>query len=177
MAEDNDLSLIIEECKNGSERAFEELFDLYSGRCYSFFMRLCGDHHTSEDLLSELFVKLVNKIGTFRGGKFESWLFRIASNIFYDHLRKKQRTQKLLDESIENQERKQPRHLVSDEIIEENLQTALEKLDVETRELILKRYFGEMSFKELSSLNNEPIGTTLAKVHRGLKQLRSLMER
>ena len=61
-------------------------------------------------------------------------------------------------------------------MIQDDLQAALEKLDVETRELILKRYFGEMSFKELSSLNNEPIGTTLAKVHRGLKKLRSLME-
>jgi len=176
MTEEKDISLIIEECKNGSERAFEELFDMYSNRCYGFFLRLCGDHHTSEDLLSVLFVKLVDKIGTFRGGKFESWLFRVASNIFYDHLRGKQRLKKLLDESVGELERTKPRNLISNSLMKDNLEAALAKLDVETRELILKRYFGELSFKELASLNNEPIGTTLAKVHRGLKKLRGLME-
>ena len=57
-----------------------------------------------------------------------------------------------------------------------NLQVALEKLDDDTAEMITLRYYGQLSFKELAQLRNEPIGTTLSKVHRGVKKLREIME-
>ena len=46
----------------------------------------------------------------------------------------------------------------------------------DTAELITLRYYGQLSFKELAQLRNEPIGTTLSKVHRGVKKLREIME-
>ena len=61
--------------------------------------------------------------------------------------------------------------------LSESLQAALEGLDVTTREMILLRYFGEMSFKELADIFECPIGTVLARVHRGLKALRKIMKR
>ena len=64
---------------------------MYAGRCYGYFYRLTGDRDLSDELLSELFIRLVEKIGSYKGGAFESWLFKIASNIFHDHLRGKQR--------------------------------------------------------------------------------------
>ena len=57
----------------------------------------------------------------------------------------------------------------------DKLQMQLGKLDDDTAELITLRFYGEMSFKELSEMRSEPIGTTLSKVHRGLKKLRELM--
>jgi DNA-directed RNA polymerase specialized sigma24 family protein len=53
---------------------------MYAGRCYGYFYRLTGDRDLSDELLSELFIKLVEKIGSYKGGAFESWLFKIASN-------------------------------------------------------------------------------------------------
>jgi RNA polymerase sigma-70 factor (ECF subfamily) len=61
--------------------------------------------------------------------------------------------------------------------LSESLQVSLEELDVTTREMILLRYFGEMSFKELADIFECPIGTVLARVHRGLKALRKIMKR
>jgi len=58
----------------------------------------------------------------------------------------------------------------------DNLQIQLNKLDTDTRELIMLRYYSQLSFMELSKMRSEPIGSTLAKVHRGLKKLRELME-
>ena len=55
------------------------------------------------------------------------------------------------------------------------LNAALEKLDEQTREMMLLRHFGQMSFKDIADVYNCPLGTVLAKVHRGLKALRSLM--
>ena len=59
----------------------------------------------------------------------------------------------------------------------ERLQVALAKLDETTREMILLRHFGQMSYKEIADLFQCPLGTALARVHRGLKALRRMMEK
>ena len=53
---------------------------------------------------------------------------------------------------------------------------ALDTLDETTREMILDRHFGELSFKELAEKHECPLGTVLARVHRGMKALRSKLE-
>jgi len=57
----------------------------------------------------------------------------------------------------------------------DNLEIQLRRLDTDTRELIMLRFYSELSFKEIAAMRSEPIGTTLAKLHRGLKKLRELM--
>ena len=64
---------------------------------YGYFYRLTGNRDTSNDLLSEVFVRLVEKIKSYDGGSFDLWLFKIASNIFYDHLRLQQRQKKFME--------------------------------------------------------------------------------
>ena len=95
MEKSNDLAQIIDGCKAGSADSFSQLVDIFSSRVYGYFYRLTGDAELSDELLSELFAKLVRKIGSYKGGSFESWLFKIASNIFNDYLRGKQRRKKL----------------------------------------------------------------------------------
>ena len=176
MAKKDDLAQIIIGCKNGDAECFSRVVDMYASRCYGYFYRLTGDRDISDELLSTLFVKLVEKIGSYRGGSFESWLFKIASNIFHDYLRGRQRQRKLFD-----QQKKQlalkittPRHNDSERI--DRLQAQLRKLDPDTRELIMLRFYSQASFKEIAKIRSEPIGTTLSKLHRGLKKLRVLME-
>ena len=100
MARGDDLAQIIAGCKSGDAGCFSEVVDAYASRCYGYFYRLTGNKDVSDDLLSELFVKLVEKIKTYKGGSFESWLFRIASNIFHDYLRGKQRQRRLLESQV-----------------------------------------------------------------------------
>jgi RNA polymerase sigma-70 factor (ECF subfamily) len=56
------------------------------------------------------------------------------------------------------------------------LQIQLDRLDKDTRELIMLRFYSDLSFKEIAEMRSEPIGTTLAKLHRGLKKLKEFME-
>ena len=56
------------------------------------------------------------------------------------------------------------------------LNRALDSLDETTRQMVLLRHFGEMSFKEIADIHQCPIGTALARVHRGLKSLRRVMK-
>lgn len=176
MAHGDDLARIIIGCKKGDSQCFSQVIDMYASRCYGYFYRLTGNKDISDELLSELFVKLVEKIGSYKGGSFESWLFKIATNLFHDHLRGKQRRKKLLEVHQEQMEFEIVESKKSDDEQLDKLQRQLEKLDPDTRELILMRFYSQLSFKEIAKVRSEPIGTTLAKTHRGLKKLRQLME-
>jgi RNA polymerase sigma-70 factor (ECF subfamily) len=174
---EKDLGQIIAGCRRADEVSFSQLVDIYSSRMYGYFYRLTGSRDVSDELLSELFVKLVERIGQYRGGSFNSWIFRVASNIFYDHLRQKQRQQGLIEEHIKRLEEDRPMTGDTDGGGEEadRLQRQIGRLDEQTREVIMLRFYSDMSFKEIAEMRGEPIGTTISKVHRGLKKLRELM--
>ena len=176
MAKSNDLARLISGCKSGDAESFSEVVDMYGSRFYGYFYRLTGNRETSDDLLSELFVKLVGKIGSFKGGSFESWLFKIASNIFHDYLRDKQRRRKLFEVRKGELESKVTEAKQSGSERIDKLQRQLGRLDGDTRELIMLRFYSQASFKEIAAMRSEPIGTTLSKLHRGLKKLRDLMD-
>ena len=175
MIKSDDLAQIIIGCKKGDADCFSQLVDMYASRCFGYFYRLTGNKDVSDDLLGELFVRLVAKIGSFKGGSFESWLFKIASNIFHDYLRAKQRQGKLLDARKKQLESKLTETKQSGGEQFDKLQLQLGKLDADTRELIILRFYSQASFKEISAMRSEPMGTTLSKLHRGLKRLRKLM--
>ena len=178
MADNEDLGQIIAGCKKGRPECFSRLVDLYAGRCYGYFCRLTGNRDVSNDLLSELFLRLVQKIRSYKGGSFDSWLFRIASNIFHDYLRSKQRHRKLMSEAVSEAApatAEPPRSDETDHAVD-RLQVQLARLDDDTRELLMLRFYSQLSFKEIAAMRSEPIGTTLSKVHRAIKRLRELME-
>jgi RNA polymerase sigma-70 factor (ECF subfamily) len=161
-------------CK-GDKQALSQLVDIYSSRLYGYLYRLTGNRDDSNELLGELFLNMVEKIGTCRPETFEPWLFRMASNLFTDYLRTKKRHQKMLlriEEQIQP-EAEMPR---KNDLLTDKLTRQLQRLEPETAEIIVMRYYSQLSFEELAQLRNEPIGTVLSKVHRGLKRLRQLME-
>jgi len=173
-----DLKEIIAACQAGSNEAFGRLVDLYASRCYSYFYRLTGNAAQSNDLLSTLFLRLVQKIGTFRlaTGSFEKWLFTIASNIFRDHLRRQYRQKKLLAGKAEELELKTATTTTkADAEMIDELQVQMAKLDAQTAELLMLRFYGGLTFRQIAEMRSEPVGTVLSKVHRGLKRLRELM--
>jgi RNA polymerase sigma-70 factor (ECF subfamily) len=176
MAKSDDLAPIIDGCKAGSGESFSQLVDIYAGRIYGYFYRLTGNSELSDELLSELFVKLVVKIGSYQGGAFDSWLFRIATNIFHDYLRGRQRRKKLLEVRKKELKSRITEQKRSEDDRIDKLQIQLEKLNPDTRELIMLRYYSQLSLKELAEMRGEPLGTTMSKLHRGLRRLRELME-
>lgn len=176
MTEVDDLENIVNGCKAGQAESFSKLVDIYAKRIYGYFYRLTGNKDVSEELLSEFFARVFEKFKSYKGGSFESWLFKIASNIFNDYLRIKQRDKKLVQGrkaqlQLQRQKANQPQNENIDK-----LQTQLAKLDADTKELIMLRFYSNLSFKQMAEIRCEPIGTTLSKVHRGLKKLRELME-
>ena len=77
--------------------AFETLVARYSPRLFGFLLRFTADRDDAEDLVQEVFVRLVRTIGDYQhDGRFEAWLFRIAANLARDRGRKISRSPKIL---------------------------------------------------------------------------------
>lgn len=173
MDTDKQLNDIVKLCKNGSQQGFSDLVNLYSKRIYNYFLRLSNSCHISEDLTSQVFCKVLQNIKKFKNDNFDAWIFRIASNCFTDYLREKQKHQKYLDKQApllsecENQ--------ILQAQVNENralIQVELDKLDQETRDLIVLRFYSDLGFKEIAEIKKMPIGTVLSKIHRAIKQMK-----
>jgi RNA polymerase sigma-70 factor (ECF subfamily) len=94
MASLADLSLIAQVTMLGNQRAFNELVRRYQSPVRRFFLhQTLGDGQLSDDLAQETFIKAYTNIGSFHGlSSFQTWLMRIAYNVFYDYTRKRQIT-------------------------------------------------------------------------------------
>jgi len=168
--------------------AFDALVQAYSTRLYGYFYRLTGARHDAEDLLQELFVRLVRRIGEYQHeGRFDAWLFRIATNLVRDSLRRAKKAPVVGQEpspgGLENAALdQQPDRMGPDpsEVVHraeqvDQLQQAIGELPEAEREVILLRHFSQMTFREIAALMGTPLGTALARAHRGLIRLRELM--
>ena len=85
-----DLSLVAQVAVLGNKRAFDELVRRYQSPVRRFFLhQTLGDSQLSDDLAQDTFIKAYTSIGSFRGiSSFQTWLMRIAYNVFYDYCRK-----------------------------------------------------------------------------------------
>ena len=89
MASLTDISLVAQVAVLGNRRAFDELVRRYQSPVRRFFLhQTLGDEQLSDDMAQDTFIKAYTNIGKFRGlASFQTWLMRIAYNVFYDYTR------------------------------------------------------------------------------------------
>ncbi len=185
--ESEQLRAMIASAKADDADGYQALLEAYGSRLYGYFFRATRSHHDAEDLLGDLMLRLVRNLKNYDDrGRFEPWLFRIAANMIRDRIRRRKTRPRPVSLSAESNSggslgehiAAEPQPVDADALAAEasvELNDALDKLDATTREMILLRHFGQMSFKEISKLFDSPLGTVLARVHRGLKTLRRFM--
>lgn len=179
---------VIARAQRADPVAFDALVDAYSSRLYGYFYRLTGARHDAEDLLQEVFVRLVRTIGDYRhDGRFDAWLFRMATNLVRDRVRRIRAARSAgLDAGAGAQDGgtlPQQRDLRTPDPAEalqrseqiDRLQAAIDRLPDAEREVILLRHFSQLSFRQIAEVMDTPLGTALARAHRGLAHLRELM--
>lgn len=187
--EPEQLRAVIVSAQAGDSGAYRELLDTYGRRLYGYFLRATGSHHDAEDLLGEVMLRLVSRLDKYDDrGRFEPWLFRVAANMVRDRIRRAKANPTPTSLSIDSEAgtSRADQLLADTERVDEGilaeeasvqLQQALMKLDDTTRDMILVRHFGQMNYKEIAELFQCPLGTALARVHRGLKALRRMMSK
>ncbi len=100
MAEFADSDLL-QRLKAGDEAAFDEVFGAYRPRLYAFLLRMCGRRELAEDLLQETWLRLVDRAVDLREDtRFGPWLFRVARNLYFSHLRARRHDAHRLDEAF-----------------------------------------------------------------------------
>ncbi|MFL5742959.1 MAG: RNA polymerase sigma factor [Flavisolibacter sp.] len=81
---------LIEGCLRGDRKMQQELYQRYAPKMYGVCLRYAGSVEEAEDILQEGFIKIFNKLGSYRGeGSFEGWIRRIFVNTAIEHYRKK----------------------------------------------------------------------------------------
>lgn len=179
------LGTVIRRAQAREPAAFDALVEAYSARLYGYFYRLTASRHDAEDLLQEVFVRVVKMIGQYEhDGRFEAWLFRIATNLVRDRVRRARKAPVTMntdrdDEAVwagpADRHTTDPAGAVERAEAADRLQWALKRLPAAEREVVMLRHFTDLSFKEIAEMMNTPLGTALARAHRGLAKLRESM--
>lgn len=181
---------LIEKSKKGDADAFSELILAYEKKIISFTYRMLGNTEDAEDAAQEVFVKAYRAISGFDGkSSFKTWLYKIASNVAMDELRKRKRrnsdkTISLYSES-EDGEYELPLSSEKDEPFEEArknelqkvLQNAIGELKDEYRLVVVMRDVQNISYEDIAKTTGLSLGTVKSRISRGRLSLKKILEK
>ena len=164
--------------RDGDTAKLGILFERHHVRLYNFLVRLTNRRELSEDLVQEVFLRILRYSQTFRGeAAFTVWMYRLARNAASDHFRKWRR-ESLTSEDGGEQADDAP---LPDEDLERGdssafLKAALARLPADKREVLILARYQELKYEEVGQILGCAVGTVKAKVHRALKELKKEFE-
>jgi len=167
---DHELMLAV---RDGDVIQLGVLFKRYQRPLYNFFLKLTGHPQTSEDLVQEVFCRILKYRQTYRGeGRFTTWLFQVARNARIDYFRKHHRHDEPgeLGDYLVSSERN-PDEILTHKSEVHFLKEALNRLSPEKREVLLLSRFQGLKYEEIAQITNCKLGTIKARVFRALKEL------
>ena len=186
-ATDHDLIAL---ARTGSEKAYRELLDRYQRPVFSLVYRMVRDRELAEDLAQETFVKVFNHLDRFNPKyKFSSWIFKIASNLAIDTLRKREPVTVSLDGSrnaesadeieatritVESKDENPEEFLEAKELGQE-IERAIGLLRPDYRTAILLRHVEGRAYEEIAEVMGVPLGTVKTFIHRARSELRETL--
>jgi RNA polymerase sigma-70 factor, ECF subfamily len=161
---------VITRCQQGDRDALRALFEAYKDRVYSIAKySLGGDEQLASDVTQQVFIKLMTRIGQFRGdSEFATWLYRLVVNTCRDELRKQRRWVPLADSVFMTATVKQSQtgQYASKELAR-HVQRALGELKPKLRWPILLRYVDGLSYEEIGKVLGCSKGTVASRLNRG----------
>jgi RNA polymerase sigma-70 factor (ECF subfamily) len=167
---DNEL---MEHVRGGKVEKLAVLFERHHTMLFNFFLRLTGNRAASEDLVQEVFIRILKYRAGYQGeSRFVVWMFQIARNAHIDFLRK-QKGEVPLDEQFAETPGREPRPEESYEADQEAalVRRALDRLPPKKREILVLFRFQNLKLREIAELLDVQVGTVKVQVHRALKDL------
>ena len=171
---------------DGNNEAFDTLLNRHQNRVFTYILRIVKDSEVANDIFQDTFVKAITTIKQNRyseAGKFGAWITRIAHNLIIDYYRQERyenlQSCDLPDLDILN------RKDLSEETIEDKLVTHQIHNDIKRlvkalpelqREVLVMRYYHDMSFKEIADATNVSINTALGRMRYAILNMRRIAE-
>jgi RNA polymerase sigma-70 factor, ECF subfamily len=163
----------------------DHLIELYQHRLLRFLLFLTGKREVAEDLFQETWMRVLLRGSQYNGkARFDTWLFTIARNLVIDLSRK--RTMVSLDEMSDAGEDDRPFEIPMDgpspleqfRSREDSAEVGevLLKLEASSREVLVLRFYEEMSLEEIAGVTKAPLSTVKSRLYRGLAALKPEVE-
>jgi RNA polymerase sigma factor (sigma-70 family) len=174
LAEKTDHQLMLA-VRDGDLDKLGYLFERHHKKLYNFYLRQVADRLTCEDMVQEVFFRMLKYRHTYRGeGKFTTWMYSIAHNVRVDQFRGAGSRQEFTGE-IDGLVSPQPN---PEELTERSsrfatLHRALERLSVEKREVLVLSRFQGLKYEEIAQILGCPVNTVKARVFRAIKDLKA----
>lgn len=173
----------IKKVKKGDQAAYSDVVDFFQNKIFQHCYRMLGNMHEAEDIAQEAFIRAYVNIDTFdERRKFSTWLYRIATNLTIDRIRKR-KPDYYLDAEVKGTDglnmysqmsTKDPSPSEEVESIElqRYIHNEISQLPPKYRSIITLRYLEEFSLQEISEILDIPLGTVKTRLHRGREALR-----
>lgn len=152
------------------------LFERYNKPLYGFFYRLTTDGAISEDLVQNVFVRIIKYSHTYKGdGKFTTWMYHMARNLFADHYKQQKKMgykeePEVADKYFRDEFNAEEKRIKEEQL--DMLQLAMNKLSVEKREvLVLSKYQG-MRYQDIAEVLDITESAVKVRIFRALKDLK-----
>ncbi len=168
---------VIQQCLDGKIDQYGRLVDRYGTRIVNLAYMMVGDRHAAEDLAQESFIRAYKALGHFQQkAKFSSWLYQIALNLCKDHLKRKSRSAKRVDEEflegVDAGPRDQAhRHVLQSEL-SESMRVAIGTLPYLYREAFVLRHLQGMDYEDVAAVTQVPADTVRVRAYRAREMLR-----
>ena len=163
---------LIIRAQKGDRQAFGELVSLHHKGVINVVFRLSGDRNHAEDAAQEAFIRAWQKLPSYRPvAGFRAWLYRIATNIALDMLRRERQT---ID--VENLQLLDPSKGAEERLVQlqkgEMVQRAVMALPAASRKVVVLREYESFSYQEIAETLEIPIGTVMSRLNYARKSLR-----
>jgi RNA polymerase sigma-70 factor (ECF subfamily) len=164
---------------------FNKIYDEFHQDLFQFIFYMVKDKHLTEDLLQEVYIKVVKSYKNFKGeSSLKTWLFSIARHVTIDHFRAQERKRKRIfeffDWSDKGQNIKDERPLPDEVAVQseyiKQIYNYLDKCTPDQKSVLILRYIQSFSIKETADILNFSISKVKTTQHRGLKTLKKFIE-
>jgi len=159
--------------RNGDPQAFEDLTASMGPRLLGFFQRCGAGPGLAEDLTQHVFLRVLQGIGRYRAtGRWESWLLRIARNLWIDHCRRRRPISSgtALEETPDSSPGPSERASRSERA--DRIREIFAELDPASRELLELTVFQQLPYRDVADLLGIPVGTVKSRVFYTLRRMR-----
>jgi RNA polymerase sigma-70 factor (ECF subfamily) len=179
---------VSEVARNEDRKEFDALVHRYHKQAYNIAYRMAGNHADAEDLVQEAFIRAFRFFGQYRRElPFDSWLYKIMSNVFIDKLRRKPKAKiRSLDQPVVTSEGEAqfdvadtaigPEETVLSREMDSRIQAALDTLPDVFRLTVIYADIEGLSYEEIADATGTNIGTVRSRLHRGRRLLRNKLK-
>jgi RNA polymerase sigma factor (sigma-70 family) len=156
---------------------WEDVVREHGQMLYGVAYRLTGNEHDARDLVQDVLIKVHNALPKFQPGSFTGWLYRITVNTFLDSVRKQQRVrlQAIPDDLSRFSAGEQvpsPPEVLAQVRLDDDIQRAVNELPSEFKAAVVMCDVVGLSYEDIATQLDVPIGTVRSRIHRGRALLR-----